>query len=388
MALLHPRVARNFIKNGYFPTDEPTLERICSALAPALPGTQVRLLDPCCGEGAALSALSTHLSACGADVTSFAVEIDEERAWHAKTLLDTVAHADIHDVRISERAFGLLFLNPPYGDLVADAAHTGDSKEGGRQRHEKIFCRRTFSLLQPGGVLVLIVPYYVLDADLATMIARHFDNVRAFLSPEQQFKQCVLFGVKRRPGTPDAALVKRLLAFAERAGGADGADGPEGAAGARRDELPATWPHEPYLVPAPREGDELAFSVLRLDARQLAAELAGDSGLARSTLWPRLAQLMRRHDVQAKPPLRAMSDWHLALALAAGQIGGVVDTQDDRRLLIKGRTHKTKDTQVMREANPDGSVSETRVLTDRFVTVIKAIDLTPGENLGQLVTIV
>ena len=27
MALMFPRLARNFIRNGYFPTDEPTLER-------------------------------------------------------------------------------------------------------------------------------------------------------------------------------------------------------------------------------------------------------------------------------------------------------------------------------------------------------------------------
>jgi tRNA1(Val) A37 N6-methylase TrmN6 len=375
MALIHPRVARNFIKNGYFPTDEPTLERIASALEPAVPGGTLRALDPCCGEGAALQTLANHLQACGALVNSFGVELDEERAWHAKTLLGTVAHADVHDVRISERSFGLLFLNPPYGDLVADAAHTGSAKEGGRQRHEKIFCRRSFNLLQPGGVLVLIVPYYVLDADLSTMIARHFERVQVFMSPEQQFKQCVLFGVKRRPGSPDAALVKRLVAFAE---------------GEGQQALPEHWPEEPYLIPATREGEELAFSVLRLDARQLASELAedGSSALAHHTLWPRFTQLMRRHDMQAKPPLRAMSDWHLALALAAGQIGGVVHTNDGRRLLIKGRTHKAKDTQIVRESGPDGAITETRVLTDRFVTVIKAIELTPGENLGRLVTIV
>lgn len=378
MALIHPRVARNFTKNGYFPTDEPTLERIASALEPAVTGgalRALRALDPCCGEGAALQTLANHLRACGAEVTSYGVELDEERAWHAKTLLGTVAHADVHDVRISERSFGLLFLNPPYGDLVADAAHTGDAKEGGRQRHEKIFCRRTFNLLQPGGVLVLIVPFYVLDADLSTMIARYFERVQVFMSPEQQFKQCVLFGIKRRPGSPDAALTKRLVAFAE---------------GVGHQELPEHWPEEPYLVPAAREGEELAFSVLRLDARQLASELAevGPGPLAHHTLWPRFPQLMRRHDMQAKPPLRAMSDWHLALALAAGQIGGVVHTGDGRRLLIKGRTHKAKETQILRESGPDGSVTETRVLTDRFVTVIKAIELTPGENLGRLVTIV
>ena len=37
MALMFPRLARNFVKNGYFPTDEPTLERALAALAPAGP---------------------------------------------------------------------------------------------------------------------------------------------------------------------------------------------------------------------------------------------------------------------------------------------------------------------------------------------------------------
>ena len=34
MALMFPRLARNFVKNGYFPTDEPTLERALYALMP------------------------------------------------------------------------------------------------------------------------------------------------------------------------------------------------------------------------------------------------------------------------------------------------------------------------------------------------------------------
>ncbi|WP_374260062.1 hypothetical protein [Zoogloea sp.] len=31
MALMFPRLARNFAKNGYYPTDEPTLERALKA---------------------------------------------------------------------------------------------------------------------------------------------------------------------------------------------------------------------------------------------------------------------------------------------------------------------------------------------------------------------
>lgn len=367
MALIFPRIARNFIKNGYFPTDQPTLDRVATALD--IGDASVRVLDPCCGEGAALLHLVEHLTSCGATVESYGVDVDEERAWHAKTVLGTVAHADVHDVRISERSMGLLFLNPPYGDLVGDKADTGDRKQG-RERHEKVFCRRSFSLLQPEGVLVLIVPFHVLDAELATLIARHFDRVQVFMSPEQAFKQCVLFGVKRKPRAPDPALVKHLVAFA---------------AGEHHEELPLHWDREPYLVPGLKPAEEFRFTTLRLDSRQLQDEL--DKGLHRSTLWPRFAIQMRRHASAAKPPLRAMTDWHLALALAAGQISGIVTSATGRRLLIKGRTHKQKSTQVIHETASDGSVSETRVLTDKFVTVIRGLELTPGPDLGRIVTI-
>ena len=53
MALMFPRLARNFIKAGYFPTDEPTLERALSALAPG--DGPMCILDPCAGEGVAIA---------------------------------------------------------------------------------------------------------------------------------------------------------------------------------------------------------------------------------------------------------------------------------------------------------------------------------------------
>ena len=382
MALIFPRIARNFIVNGYFPTDLPTLERIASALD--IDGQVIRVIDPCCGEGAALLHMVEHLQGCGAEVQSFGADVDESRAWHAKTVLDTVAHADIHDVRIADRSMGLLFLNPPYGDLIGDKAKTGDGSHG-RERHEKIFCRRTFSLLQLGGVLVLIVPFHTLDADLSTLIARHFERVEVFMSPEQTFKQCVLFGVKRKPGHPSAAVVQRLLDFAKGNPDDDPDGSLDGVGGATRPELPVHWDAAPYLVPAIKPGDDFHFTVVRLDARQLQAEL--DASLHKASLWPRFGQLMRRPARDIKPPLRAMTDWHLALALAAGQISGIVTSTTGRKLLIKGRTHKSKETQVTHEVADDGGVSETRVLTDKFVTVIRALDLTPGPDFGQIVTI-
>lgn len=46
MALMFSRLARNFARNGYYPTDELTLERTLQALVPATTG-RMRILDPC-----------------------------------------------------------------------------------------------------------------------------------------------------------------------------------------------------------------------------------------------------------------------------------------------------------------------------------------------------
>lgn len=365
MGLIFPRVAKNFVKNGYFPTDEDTLERVLSALD--VGASRIRILDPCCGEGVALAEAKHHLEQCGAEVRAYGIEVDAERAWHAKRLLDVVAHADVHDVVVSPRSCGLLFLNPPYGDVVSDRAGTGDRH--GRERHEKIFCRRTFPLLQFSGVLVLIVPHYVFDADLATLIARNFENVAVFMAPEQRFKQAVLFGTKRRSESPNAEIVKLLTGIG---------------VGELPPTLPQVWPGTPYAVPRATADDNFAFAAVRLDAAQLEAEL---TRLQRQTLWPRFAQHFRSGRTQPRRPVRDLTRWHLALALAAGQITGLVRSPSGRTLLIKGDTYKAKDVHVEVEERDDGSLVETRVLTDKFVPEIKGIDFTPGPGFGSIVTI-
>ncbi len=81
MALMFPRLARNFARNGYYPTDETTLERVLQALEPAPTGT-MRILDPCAGEGVALAEAAHSLGR--ERVEAFAVEYDRERAEHAR----------------------------------------------------------------------------------------------------------------------------------------------------------------------------------------------------------------------------------------------------------------------------------------------------------------
>lgn len=366
MALIFQRLARNFIKNGYFPTDEATLARSLAALD--IGGNQVRILDPCCGEGVALAEAKHYLTECGATVTSLGIEFDAERAWHAKQLLDRVVHSDVQDVVVSARSVGLLFLNPPYGDVVADMAQTGDKTK--RDRLEKAFFRKTISTLQFGGIMILIVPYYVIDADFSSMIARHFDRVRFFMSPEARFKQCLIFGIKKRAEHPSTAVADML----ERGGRGEMAES----------ILPESWNEEPYLVPASSDESECRFHAVRIDGPQLQAELAR---FGRQTLWPQFKTVFSQGTKRHRPPLRDMSKWHLALALAAGQVCGVVRSASGRTLLIKGDTFKEKSCTVEHQPNTDGSISETRILTDKFIPVIRGIDFTPGESLGQIVTI-
>jgi len=365
MALIFSRLARNFIKNGYFPTDEATLSRILGALD--IGASRVRVLDPCCGEGTALAEVKNHLTECGASVAGYGVEFDAERAWHAKGLLDRVAHSDVADVFVTARSAGLLFLNPPYGHVVSDKAATGDRNKA--DRLEKVFFRRTVSWLQFGGILVLIVPHYVLDSEFSSLIARNFSGVQVFMAPEQRFKQCVLFGIKRRSDSPDPTLVKRL----EQVG-----------SGTLPPELPEQWCGEPYLVPQAGDDSDFTFNAIRLEGEQLAVELAR---LAGNTLWPQFGTTFSSAARPHRRPLRNLSKWHLALALAAGQISGVVESQDGRRLLIKGDTFKEKSTQVDRVTRQDGSYQETTVATDIFVPVIRGIDFTPGHTFGDIVTI-
>ena len=48
MALIFPRLANNFIKNGYYPTDQITLSRIVLALG--CQGPTARIFDPTCAQ--------------------------------------------------------------------------------------------------------------------------------------------------------------------------------------------------------------------------------------------------------------------------------------------------------------------------------------------------
>ncbi|QVX40763.1 class I SAM-dependent methyltransferase (plasmid) [Ralstonia solanacearum] len=368
MALMFPRLARNFVKNGYFPTDEPTLERVLSALTPA--NGPICILDPCAGEGVAIAEAAHVLGR--EQCKAFAVEYDAERARHARTLVDHCIHGDLMDTLISRQAFGLLWLNPPYGDLPKDANGNLGYQGQGRPRLEKLFYQRSLPLLQYGGVLVFIVPHYVLDAELVGWLTRHFADLRIYRAVEMQFKQVVIFGrrIRQRDQASDSAKAMRALLLQIGQGDTEA------------EELPIEWPFLPYTVPASQAEPEHFYRVT-MEPEQFADEVGRLQGL-----WPMLDTHLGAAQKSLRPPARALSHWHLALALAAGAISGVVTSKTGRVLVVKGDTHKEKTLQTEYTERDDGSVAETRILTDKFVPIIRAWDMTPGSaTRGEVLTI-
>ena len=368
MALMFPRLARNFIRNGYFPTDGPTLERALSAMAPS-PGS-MSILDPCAGEGVAIAEAAHALGR--EQVQAFVVEYDAERARHARQLVDRCIHGDLMDSLISRQSFGLLWLNPPYGDLSKDVNGNIGYQGQGRARLEKLFYQRALPLLQYGGVLVFIVPSYVLDAELVGWLTRHFADLRIYRAVETQFKQVVIFGRRIRQRDQASESVKAVRGLLLQIGQGD----------AEAEELPLEWPFLPYTVPAsPAEPEH--FYRVTMEPEQFADEVGRLQGL-----WPALDAHLGAAQQSLRPPARALSHWHLALALAAGAISGVVTSKSGRVLVVKGDTHKEKTLQTEYTERDDGSVAETRILTDKFVPVIRAWDLTLGSpTWGEVLTI-
>ncbi len=373
MALMFQQLAHNFVKNGYYPTDPATIESVLKKLVPCQKGA-MRIIDPCAGEGTALAECEHFLqqSEKPQSVETFGVEYDEERSVQAKTLLNRCLYGDFQDTIITPRSFGLLWLNPPYGDLVADKAQTGSSVSSkGKKRLEKVFYQRSARLLQYGGVMVLIVPHYTLDSEFRKWIAAGFENVTIYLAPEQRFKQTVVMGVRRRTSTYDETykkMLEKLNLFCD--------------AGHKPS---STYNDEEfnYVVPAAVSG-EIRFNALHIDEQQLQEEIE-----KYPCLWPQFSLHMNNVKQEHRRPLMALSNWHLALALAAGQVSGVVHSTDGRKTyVIKGDTFKDKKQSSQMIPQGGGEFQEIRTSLDVFVPQIKAIDFTiESETFGEILTI-
>ena len=188
-------------KMGYYPTPPLVFSLISGIVIRNCPG-RIRVLDPCAGEGTALKEICEFLQG-----ESYGIELDTHRGRIAKQNLTQCLITDYENTRISNQAFSILYLNPPY-----DWAIRNDDVSSS-ERYERTFLRNTIRYLIPGGVLIYLIPQSRIDKNITKIMAYRFENVRVFRFPDEEyrtFKQAVIFGVLKRKPVTDEGLIRYL----------------------------------------------------------------------------------------------------------------------------------------------------------------------------------
>ena len=171
------------LRLGYFPLPVSEARRIRAWLC--CPVSAYSAIDPCIGDGAAVSEITQGTSA-----RRYGVELDAYRAELVATVVDELIHGDCLEVHCPVESFGLLFLNPPY-DWT-----TGGSRS---ERTERVFLAHTYRWLKVGGVLLLVVPAPHVR-ECGEILASQFKDTRVFrlTDPEcVRYRQVVVLAKRR-----------------------------------------------------------------------------------------------------------------------------------------------------------------------------------------------
>lgn len=287
----------NHVRLGYYPTDPSHVTYLKRALV--FPeGKTVNLLDPCCGEGNALSQLGV-----GKNAVTYGAELDDSRAEAAQEKLDHVAMGSYYFSRISRSAFHLLFLNPPYLQVYGGA------------RSEKRFLGESYDHLMMGGVLVYIIPYHRLTEDVCRFLAAHFARLMAYRFCEeefQKFRQIAVLGVRKpRAENPRMARLLELASFSP-------------------DKLPTLdqLPPGSYQLPEAEKAVPL-FQGARFNVRELQEQMR-----RMGSMLPQRSAL----DGQDKRPPLPLTIGQIGLVGGSGLINGLIAC--DAPHVLKGRVVK------------------------------------------------
>lgn len=300
------------VKMGYYPTDINHINYLKESIE--FPDDiTVNLFDPCCGCGLALRTLAGENNCL-----TYGVELDKHRAEEALSRLDRVRFGSYFRSRISNEAFHLMLLNPPYRSVMTE--------NGNNSRSEKRFLIDSISHLLYGGLLIYIIPYYRLTPDICRVLCDNFEDITIwkFMGEEfKRFRQIAIIGkrIKRRDGS---ALVAELTEFAVK----------------------------PDKISALSELPKNRYALLKIEkkvdlfkgAEFNVAELAEQ--LNKSNSFSRLFEKSKL-DSDVKRPLLPLNIGQVGLIGGSGLINGLVEC--DTPHIIKGRI--VKENTITKEDN-------------------------------------
>ncbi|MGB3225117.1 MAG: DUF6094 domain-containing protein [Desulforhopalus sp.] len=330
-------------KAGFYPTPDSVVSLLKTKISFK---KDARALDPCCGYGNTLSRLASP------DTITYGVELDHQRATKAKSQLFKAVWGDaLAEARVSTQSFGLLYLNPPY-----DTAINSDDNSDRRLEHQ--FLRTYIRTLQIGGILVFVIPYYVLK-HCARTLARNF-KLQIVGFPDEDFhtfKQCIVFGEKKVAVTEGTA--KTTQEHLEELAGM----------------LPAEFQSEvwPLVTMAPivipKADRPVNFRTDRLDPLE-AIPVINKAGILQDVLKELIPT--KNNNIR---PLTSLANGHLALMLAGGYMNGAI-LKDGRQLVIKGVIKKIEKIVQVHENETGGGSITTK---DQYLPTVKVIDMQTAE---------
>ena len=315
----------NQVRMGYYPTDPDNISHILRGIQ--FPeGVTTNVFDPCCGCGKALRQIAE-----GNNCFAYGVELDEFRADEAQTRLHRVGVGSFFRSRISNEAFHLMFLNPPYLSVLTEG--------GSKTRHEKRFLMESLFHLMQGGLLIYVIPFYRLTPDICKILADNFSDlgVWRFTDSEfRKFKQVAVMGLRKKRGEDSEAA-----AMLE-----------------RQSYDPALLPviteieEGRYALPAVTKNVEI-FKGERFNEKELERQLSHSDSIRR------LMNAKSDLDRGAKRPLLPLSIGQIGLVGGSGMINGLIEC--DTPHVIKGRIIKVKRVEREEKFNYRGSHTGTEV---------------------------
>jgi hypothetical protein len=323
-------------KAGYYPTPLAEVELICGRLQ-SRKGSRINALDPCCGEGIALQKMAGAL-----DAESFGIELEEGRASAASDKLHNVICSDFEDAVVTPLSFSFLYLNPPYEYFGSERAEVVFLKELTDSRKGR---------LQVGGLLGFCIPVSTLQ-DAATLLASRFQGICVYRFTKENYaayKQVVVFGY-RRGARPDPDVFKSTCDWLK-----------------CLDDIPELDAGDGIAFTAPPARKDVVTFKPAVASRQEITE-ASDS----STLWTRAQECLPRTSAHGmKPLVLPLKDAHIAVAIAAGAVGGVMGDH-----ILVGKSEKVVDVSII----PDEKGMK-EVQTERVVTTVRVFAQDGYHNL-------
>ncbi|MCL6478135.1 MAG: SAM-dependent methyltransferase [Peptococcaceae bacterium] len=326
-------------KGGFYPTPPDEMALICKRFR-IEPEIQAPIIDPCAGEGEALKMLCDYLKEQGGNPVSYGVELEETRAEKCKAVLDHAVKCAYETVRASNKAFSVMWLNPPYA-------------ERDKERTEVTFLRDLTDpisgKLMVGGILGYCIPQYVL-APSAPILAARFDDINVYRFTDKNFpvyKQVVVFGI-RRARARQGEEAKKIREWLKALSGAK--------------DIPDLNASDGVFYQVSEGAKKIMFRGSATDPVEIAKDIPN------SPVWEALDYVLLPYTRVAalKNPVLPLSKTHDAIAIAAGAVGGNMGGH-----YLVGRTRKVTDKKVIPEEEGIKIVE-----TDRHVTVVRVY--TPG----------